>query len=82
VLTTERAARLYTRLSVIAQATDEALAEAAALERLAGPEALHWLPGLVEALGRIQLECVDAAYAARQVKEALPGPEALQHRLI
>lgn len=82
MLGTEHAARLTARLAAIAHAADEALVEAAALERVADPGIQHWLPGLVEAIGRIQLDAADALYTARQLKVSLPAPESLQPRLL
>lgn len=82
MLGTEHAVRLATRLASIAQAADEALVETAALERVADAGTQQWLPGLVETLGRIQLDAADALYTARQIKGSLPGPESLQPRLL
>jgi hypothetical protein len=83
---TERVNRLTARLTTIGQAADEALAELTALaaEEAArgGREASHWIPGLKETIERMQLECADARYAARELRDALPGADALQPRLL
>ena len=82
----ERVNRLAAKLTAIGQATDEALAEltALAVEEAArgGREATHWVPGLKETIERIQLDCADARYAARELRDALPGADALQPRLL
>ncbi|HEU5314828.1 MAG TPA: hypothetical protein VFX49_01875 [Chloroflexota bacterium] len=83
---TERVTRLTAKLTALGQAADEALAELTALaaEEAArgGREATHWIPGLKETIQRIQLDCADARYAARELRDALPGSEALQPRLL
>ena len=82
---TERVNRLTSRLTAIGQAADEALAELTALaaEEAArgGREAAHWIPGLKETIERIRLDCTDARYAARELRDALPGADSLQPRL-
>lgn len=81
--TSERVTRLIARLSQLGQAADEAMVEVMGLERdVAGVEAVHWLPGLKEALERIQLDCAEARYAARELRAALPGTDTLQPRLL
>jgi hypothetical protein len=93
MLATENATRLLARVALIAQATDAALHEAAALEAgatAAGPGAsggpagrgVEWLPGITRSLRRIQLECADLHYTLRELRDALPSPEALQPRLL
>lgn len=81
--TSERVARLTARLSMLGQTADEALVELKAIAAEApGGESAHWLPGLQEALERIQLDCAEARYAARELRAALPGTDALQPRLL
>jgi hypothetical protein len=89
MLATENATRLLARVALIAQATDAALHEAAALEAGAtgaggGPagRGAEWLPGITRSLHRIQLECADLHYTLRELRDALPSPEALQPRLL
>ncbi len=81
---TERLNRLTAKLSTIAQATDEALADVAILagENGHAPERANWLPGLKEALERIQLDCADARYAVRELREATSDLDAVQPRLL
>lgn len=83
---TERLNRLTARLTALSHAVDEALVELTALaaEEAArgGREGAHWIPGLKETLERIQLDSADARYAARELREALPGADAVQPRLI
>ena len=83
---TERVNRLTAKLTAIGQAADEALVELTALagEEAArgGREASHWIPGLKDAVERIRLECADARYAARELRDALPGADSLQPRLL
>jgi predicted lipid-binding transport protein (Tim44 family) len=83
VSATEHAARLQSRIAAIAQAAEEA---AAAVEALSADPAIgdaaYWLPGLRQALDRIQLECADLQFGARELRKALPSASALQPRLI
>ena len=83
---TERLSRLTAKLAAMSQSADEALAEltALAVEEAArgGRESAQWIPGLKETIQRIQLDCADARYAARELRDALPGADALQPRLL
>ena len=82
----ERLNRLTAKLTALSQSADEALAELTALatEEAArgGREGAHWIPGLKETLERIRLDSADARYATRELREALPGADAVQPRLI
>jgi len=79
----ERVDRLTAKLTAIGHAADEALVDISALEtEPCGSEAANWLPGLKEALQRIQLDCVDARYATRALRDAVPATDALQPRLL
>ena len=82
----ERVTRLTAKLTAIGQAADEALSELTALAAeeagRGGREAAHWIPGLKDTIQRIQLDCADARYAARELRDALPGADALQPRLL
>ena len=82
--TTERMNRLMAKLATIGQATDEALVDVAALAREGAGESegANWLPGLKETLERIQLDCADARYAARELREAASSTDAVQPRLL
>jgi hypothetical protein len=82
MLATENATRLLTRITSIAQAADEAVDAAGAIEAEAAGRGTDWLPGIRSSLQRIQLECVDLTYALRELREALPSPETLQPRLL
>lgn len=74
--------RLAARLTIVSQALDEALGEARAIEEAAlEDDAKHWLPGLREALERMQLECADARHAVRELRAGLPSTDVLQPRL-
>jgi len=78
----ERVDRLTAKLAIIGQAADEAIMDISALEAdPGGIEVANWLPGLKEALQRIQLDCVDARYATRALRNAVPATDALQPRL-
>jgi hypothetical protein len=82
MLATEHAARLQARLATIAQAADEAAVDLDALHLADPDDAARWLPALKEAVSRIQLECAEARFAVRELRDALPGPETLQPRLM
>ena len=78
----ERVDRLTAKLAIIGQAADEAIMDISALEaEPGGIEVANWLPGLKEALQRIQLDCIDARYATRALRNAVPATDALQPRL-
>jgi hypothetical protein len=78
----DRIGALTARLAAIGDAADQALADVTAIEReQPGDEASHWLPGLRDALERIRLECADARFAARALRDAQPGSDSLQPRL-
>ena len=83
MLATEHTSRLLAKISAIGQAADEA---AATVEALAGgdldPEVARWLPGIKQALNRIQLECAEVRFATRELREALPSAGVLQPRLL
>ena len=73
---------LNARLATIGDAADHALADVVLIEReQKSDEAAHWLPGLRDALERIRLECADARFAARALRDAQPGSDSLQTRL-
>ena len=82
----QSAQRLLAQLGIIQRAADEARAAIADMQRgLAGYEssdAVNWVPGLLEALERIQRECGEAQYSARELREGLPGQDELQPRLL
>ncbi len=85
MLAVEHAGRLTARLATVAQALDETLVEAQALSHDHVAElgdAARWLPPLREALAQLQLAAVEARFAARELREALPSPETLQPRLL
>ncbi len=82
MLAIEHTARLLARLAVIAQAADEAMRDADALAGDGGAgEGARWLPGIKRSLERIQLECADMRFSARELRQALPSPDTLQPRL-
>jgi hypothetical protein len=82
----QNAQRLLAQLGIIQHAADEARGAIADMQRgLAGRESsdvVHWVPGLLEALDRIQRECGDAQYSARELRDGLPGQDELQPRLL
>lgn len=82
MLATEHTSRLLANLAAIARAADEAMvaAEALAADGRAG-EGARWLPGIKQSLERIRLECAQTRFSARELRQALPSPEALQPRL-
>lgn len=44
-------------------------------------EAVRWLPSIKQSLERIQLECAELRFSARELREAVPPPDSLQPRL-
>ena len=82
MLATENAAHLLTRITSIAQAADEAVDAAGAIEAEAAGRGTDWLPGIRSSLRRIQLEHVDLADDLRELREALRSLETLQPRLL
>ena len=82
MLATENTARLLSRITLIAQAADEAVEAAGAIEAAAAGRGIDWLPGIRGALQRIQLECADLTYALHELRTALPSSETLQPRLL
>jgi hypothetical protein len=82
MLATENTARLLARITQIAQAADEAVEAAGAIEVAAAGRGIDWLPGIRSALQRIQLECADLTYALHELRTALPSPDTLQPRLL
>lgn len=82
MLPAEHTARLADRLHHLAQNADEATAEANALQALLDQPAPYWLTSIQQSLQRINLEAAEAAFAARQLRDALPATTALQQRLL
>jgi type II secretory pathway component PulM len=84
MLASESATRLLTKLKVMAQAVDEALIAAEALEGAAPetPDAGRWLPGIKQSLRQIQLECAELQFAAHELHAGLPSTSTLQPRLL
>lgn len=83
MLSVEHANRLLSRAQHLAQLADDAMADAqtlAAIDRLG--DAARWLPGLTQALTKIQLEAADLTFSARELRDSLPSPESLQPRLL
>jgi DNA-binding transcriptional LysR family regulator len=90
----EHARHLLAQLGHIQHAAEEARGAIADIERqLASQEtgtssssgagdANHWIPGILEALERIERECADAQYSARELRDGLPGQDELQPRLL
>jgi hypothetical protein len=79
----EHATHLLTNLATIAHAADEAMRAADALTGGddAG-DAARWIPGIRQTLARFQLDCAEARFSAKAVREALPSPDTLQPRLL
>jgi hypothetical protein len=83
VAAAQRVNTLAAKLALASQAAADALAEVAALECAdLGGDSPHWLPGLREALERIQLDCADARFAVRELRAALPPAGAIQPLLL
>lgn len=83
MLPNQHATHLINSVTAIAQAAEEAQRAAQALapgsaNAAGGP----WLPGILEALARIQLDCAEIRYATRELRDELPAPSELQPRLI
>ena len=81
----QNAQRLLAQLGILQRAADEARMALADIERAVGGEsgdAAHWIPGLLEALERIEREAADAQYSARELRDALPGQDEVQPRLL
>ena len=82
----EHARHLLAQLGHIQHAADEARGAIADLQRGLGDEpqsdANNWVPGILEALERIERDCVEAQYSARELRDALPGQDELQPRLL
>ncbi|MGH2352102.1 MAG: hypothetical protein ACRDI2_12465 [Chloroflexota bacterium] len=85
MLATEHATRLLATLTAIAEAVDEALIAAEALDggyAAQGSDAPRWLPGIKQSLQRMQLECADVRFSAGELRDGLPSSETLQPRLL
>lgn len=82
----EHARHLLAQLGHIQHAAEEARSAIADIQRALGDakgtDAAHWMPGILEALERIERECADAHYAARELRDGLPGQDELQPRLL
>jgi hypothetical protein len=79
----ENTSHLLSSLAAIAQAADAAMRAADALAAREGlGDAARWIPGIRQTLARIQLDCAEARFSAKAVREALPSPDTLQPRLL
>ncbi len=82
----EHSRHLLAQLGHIQHAADEARSAIADLQRSLGDESAgdvgHWVPGILEALDRIERDCVDAQNSARELRDALTGQDELQPRLL
>jgi hypothetical protein len=80
---TEHANKIVARIATIGQAADEAIVEVEVLlTSQSSRDALRWLPDLRATLRRIQLDCAEASFVAREMRNALPTTDALQPRLL
>jgi hypothetical protein len=85
-----RVASLAGRLSSVAQLLGDVEGDVRALSHDSAAAAAgesdvllgQWLPGIADAVQRMQLECADAQFAARALRHALPGTGTLQPRLL
>jgi hypothetical protein len=78
-----RVASLSVRLAALSTALAEIAAEVRTLERDAASGApLEWLPAVKDAIEHMQLDCADARFAVRALREALPGFDLVQPRLL
>ena len=78
----EPVSRLAAKVALLAQTADEALAEARELARRRPADGAHyWLGGLTEALERIQLDCADAGFAVRELRQTARQIDGVQPRL-
>jgi len=82
MLAPEHATRLAVSIAAIDHATEDAVMATAALAAAGGVEAGRWLPGIRQALERIQLECADLRFATRALRDTLPSSTTLQPRLL
>jgi hypothetical protein len=82
-----RAAGIAFRLAAVAESLGEihrdlkALREGLAAER-ADDSAAEWVQALEGAVEQMQLDCIEARFAARELGNALPGVESVQPRLL
>jgi uncharacterized protein involved in type VI secretion and phage assembly len=79
---TTGATRLANRVQHAAQAIDHALEAALKLELTSEGDTARWIEGVVQALERARLDCAEALFCAREVRDASPSPNEIQPRLL
>ncbi len=78
-----RIAAIATRLATVADALATIKGELASIDVETERGALvQWLSALNDAVEHMQLDCADARFAARELRDVLPGTETVQPRLL